>query len=802
MTRQLETLEFVLPFGLQTKFRGETKSGQGLIRAENVDTFEIFQGLGKIPGSTRESDQFPDTVTDLQFFEYFALDGTLTKEPVAVSDGSLYRINSDKTITEIGGSFPATPLTAATLENRLYLTGATCNPQKYDGTAVSTWGVVAPGSTETVVLETDSAVGWTMNGLNTIGTSASTEFLDSSGSLQLNKLDTGTIILQATLLGISPAIDLSVNETFFFYFFIPGGALPLLQTSGRCLSVEIGDGSFTDYNQYDFTVGQFAEGWNLIGRVLDEPTAQFGTGLDPSNLEDIRIVIEFSNSGTEQSGFLVDSFFTTDRGFLDAASGGAGNVLDDVRYRVTFENSVGQESNAGPASDTFSAGAGTAVNLSNIPISEDPTVVIRHIYRDKDGDGIYLLVTTINDNTTTAFQDNLAPTSLGVATPPILGSLTDDNAPPERLSATEVFNSSVFGINAENPDILEVSDPNEPGSFPLVNRFVFTDKLTALKRQGSDLIITSENRSYFLAGATIDDYIVTEYSSDVGSPGFRALESVRGLTLGWHDDGLYLHQRGFDSNTPVWYLGSNIKDLTDALDETAFKDMFMLHNRSRFQIVLFLKSVAGGGVYDTIFSLNYGTIRSGLVSPEGQGIDALNIKEAVYLQKMFPDSYNPTCGAIVQTGDKPELWIGSGDFVYQIDDTASLNWAIGGSDDEAVVADFETTAAWAQGDQDGYGAPRYLILNAEGTVRSTWTVTISGLDNVDGKVLQTKAFSVSFGPDEESPKVPVPGSMQPANAFRIRMQNSNLDEDGVIKRLALQVIPRGSRGRRVAGGAE
>ena len=59
------------------------------------------------------------------------------------------------------------------------------------------------------------------------------------------------------------------------------------------------------------------------------------------------------------------------------------------------------------------------VNLSAIPTSTDTAVTSRKIYRTKADDENYLmqLVTTINDNTTTTYTDNVADGSLGANAP-------------------------------------------------------------------------------------------------------------------------------------------------------------------------------------------------------------------------------------------------------------------------------------------------------------------------------------------------------------------------------------------------
>lgn len=86
-------------------------------------------------------------------------------------------------------------------------------------------------------------------------------------------------------------------------------------------------------------------------------------------------------------------------------------------WKMTFVNAVGETTtNAATAIKTCSGPNGT-VPLSFIPIGPVGTTA-RKIYRTVAGNtGNYLLVTTLNDNTTTTFSDTIADGSLGAAAP-------------------------------------------------------------------------------------------------------------------------------------------------------------------------------------------------------------------------------------------------------------------------------------------------------------------------------------------------------------------------------------------------
>jgi len=97
----------------------------------------------------------------------------------------------------------------------------------------------------------------------------------------------------------------------------------------------------------------------------------------------------------------------------------AGNVdAGDHRYFVTFTTPDG-ETSKGALSATITADASHGqVQLTNIPISTDYRVTGRKIYRTIASSPVYYfkLLTTINDNTTTTFIDNVSDANLSGGT--------------------------------------------------------------------------------------------------------------------------------------------------------------------------------------------------------------------------------------------------------------------------------------------------------------------------------------------------------------------------------------------------
>jgi hypothetical protein len=95
----------------------------------------------------------------------------------------------------------------------------------------------------------------------------------------------------------------------------------------------------------------------------------------------------------------------------------AGNLNGNYYYRITFVNPNG-ETDGGTASAVVSP-ANQKVNLTNIPVSADPTVTARKIYRTAAAASDSILaqyVATLNASDTT-YTDNLADGGLGAYIP-------------------------------------------------------------------------------------------------------------------------------------------------------------------------------------------------------------------------------------------------------------------------------------------------------------------------------------------------------------------------------------------------
>jgi len=126
-------------------------------------------------------------------------------------------------------------------------------------------------------------------------------------------------------------------------------------------------------------------------------------------------------NGNSYYGSSIDDSYLAKPGALTSALAGtgAGNLSAGLyKYRVTFINANGETQGGTESAGTTVTDPGTngKIALSNIPIGGSGTTA-RKIYRTEANGSIYKLLTTLNDNVTTTYEDNIADATLGATCP-------------------------------------------------------------------------------------------------------------------------------------------------------------------------------------------------------------------------------------------------------------------------------------------------------------------------------------------------------------------------------------------------
>jgi len=158
-------------------------------------------------------------------------------------------------------------------------------------------------------------------------------------------------------------------------------------------------GSMQQMNSVKSTITPANNGWWKV-RMPRSAFTRFGTSGDTwANVTGYRF--RFLNSSAANQAVVIH---LNELGFI----GGTG-MLGDYRYLVTFGNSTSQsQSNPNTTPLHIMGVERQSVTLSNIPVSADPQVNQRIIYRTVGNGGLLFQCIVISDNTTTTTVDNVS----------------------------------------------------------------------------------------------------------------------------------------------------------------------------------------------------------------------------------------------------------------------------------------------------------------------------------------------------------------------------------------------------------
>jgi hypothetical protein len=186
------------------------------------------------------------------------------------------------------------------------------------------------------------------------------------------------------------------------------------------------------------------------------------------------------------------------------ATGAAGNLTGDYYYRYTFIDNNGFESNASVASALVQPSS-EKVELSVIDAGASADdVAQRKIYRTKAGGTTYYLLTTIADNTTTTYSDDVTDANLGTTTYP-----TDHNKPDTDFTNISLVRDRWFASKTDSRRLYYSKPfPNERAQ-PSTYYLDFPSYIKGHAPIGGSLLVICQDRPYVLAG--LDDVNTFNY---------------------------------------------------------------------------------------------------------------------------------------------------------------------------------------------------------------------------------------------------------------------------------------------------
>lgn len=220
---------------------------------------------------------------------------------------------------------------------------------------------------------------------------------------------------------------------------------------------------------------------------------------------------DFTRHGVPQAtGSFSVASATTAVGTLTAQPG-------DYQWQVAFVNSASVAGDVGTAvtlAVTLTSGRAALTSLPIAPQSHG--VNARQIYRTVKSGTTFFLVDTLNDNTTTAYDDNKDDTELGVEAD------TDQGEPPN-YSVICYHQNRLFCNDATNPSYLWYSDLEEPFTFGVTNFQKMADGsgdlIRGLDVYQNNLVVRCDNSVWivYMPTTTVSDWRFIRISSAYGS---------------------------------------------------------------------------------------------------------------------------------------------------------------------------------------------------------------------------------------------------------------------------------------------
>lgn len=681
--------------GLYTKTAPTILDFAQLRQCQNADFFAEYGAIRRVRGTSRVlSGAYTESATAkgiywIGFYKAADLDGSIIRQTLIGAGTTIQKINSDGTLTSLQTSEPdALFRTHAMLDRDMYITSQDPNVVgnrgskmlRYDGERMNRWGVIAPGSQETVIDDFDDASSWTATGATITD---NTSITWSGDSIKMVKTPTSTSA-SMEILNIIPVFSINnvEEDRAFFRIFIPRTSYRTLNTNGRAVSVYIGsDGTLTtDYYRYDFLIGEFIEGWNTISIDFSVfPSGSSGTTVgspDDSNLNAYRFEI-VTNNASDTPTVYWDSFTELDQGnattltFTD--NSGSTFAADGTwNYRYTFVTDNGVESNAGPsvAAEEDTSQSWTSIVHAGIPTSTAANVVKRRIYRTTNGGVTYFLVATLNDNTTTSYTDSTADTGLGSSQPPLAGDQLLDNSPPPQASIIYIWKRTAFlAGDPLNPTTLFFSNFDEPETFPILNAFTLDDTITGIYESNEGLVITTESDTWRVIGDN-PDYFVERVIRTMGAVGMRAVGEIRTDGYMLDNDGLRL----YDLRDTI-KISEVIRDQIDNLNRSNLKDTWIKFSKKHNTLLHLHKDSSGD--YTDNFKYDF-------------AID--NPRQGWYSTLSLPSDIDLLCGEEIEdsNGDT-KLYVGSDNgMVFELFADSADNWVNASGTETGISFSFRT----------------------------------------------------------------------------------------------------------------
>lgn len=786
--------------GLYTKSSPDVLSAEQLRIAENCDFFKTYGAIAKIRGNAHvlaaiyQEDGVTQKIPWVEFYKTPDLNGQILRHTLIAAGTKIFRVESNGTLTTLAtGRTKDLFHTADRVERFLYISNQDTDAVgrgdeliKYDGAAITKWGITPPGSEETVIdtfddKDTFSSNYLTLTDENTASDATATTW--DGTAVRLDKTVTGA---NTRISDIEKAYDFyvlsdtrdmttSIANRVNFYTYIPRGQLTAdsVNTSTfdlgeAAMAVWVGASSpiGDDYWKFYITIGDLVEGWNKINLDFTTvPTDRKGS-FYPETEAVKGIKWDFRREAGNQtfSGITMDRLSVLNQGAPVGTPKGSGTFSGVYKYKVSYVSKYGVESNAGPATTGISTTTNASIDLTNIPTSSDAQVVKRNIYRTVANGSVFLYLDTIYNNQATIYTDTTTDGNLGAATPPAAGDFGDDNSPPPQGGIVKRWKKTLFlAGDPQQPQTLYYSEDNEPESFPLLNAFELDGKITAMYETYSNLIVETETGKWQVIGDN-PDFSVDKVVDNMGCVGRRAAGTSRLVGYAVDRDGMRL----FDGAEPT-KISEPIRDKYDDLAKTNIELMHTIHSKTRNTILQFNPNTTSPiPTYDSIFAFMYSIDdpRAGYWTTVNPASEAnLNFLDATEIE----DS----------DGDFHTYVSGDDGMVYELFAEGSKNWVNASGNSYPIRTRFQTPYL-RLGEQglETEGAtsrvrPRFIEVRLEKPTSMVWDVIVDSADGSSQEIARdSQTLSMSFGTNNSLIRQPLKNNFVAGEYIRVTLDNN------------------------------
>jgi hypothetical protein len=283
----------------------------------------------------------------------------------------------------------------------------------------------------------------------------------------------------------------------------------------------------------------------------------------------------------------------------------AGSLSGNFRVKVAFLvvnewGDVLSHSALGPASDASGAIAAKLLRASGIPVSRDPAVNARRLYRTTTGPGDeYFPWLDLDGNEETVVEDDLSDAGLElVAAPTDLGSPPGTTGGGSRLTLIAEWANRLWAVSSSDPDTLLYSADGKLYAWPPDNFFPIPPKgrdqfgVTALIPRRDQLGVTRVDCLHQITGKSNATFSRVKVVEGVGCVAPETVFVYRDTAFFLGQDGVYR----WDSNGVKSVSDENAKayfTTDDYFDRSKFDQAWASFDPTDNSYVLFLTSVGG-----------------------------------------------------------------------------------------------------------------------------------------------------------------------------------------------------------------